>query len=90
MSVIAIPVVDDGLWKVIAAHSDSVDRGSRFPVEAVEGLADRGLLGLGVPQELDGPGGGPADIVAAIERVASACSSTARKWWPTCTRCSIA
>jgi alkylation response protein AidB-like acyl-CoA dehydrogenase len=77
MSVIAIPVVDDGLWKMIAAHSDSVDRDSRFPIEAVEGLADRGLLGLGVPQELGGPGGGPAEIVAAIERVASACSSTA-------------
>ena len=41
------------------------------------GSPSRGLLGLGVPQELGGPGGGPADIVAAIERVASACSSTA-------------
>jgi alkylation response protein AidB-like acyl-CoA dehydrogenase len=77
MSVIAIPVVDDGLWNEIAAHSDSVDREARFPAEAVEGLAGRGLLGLGVPPELDGPGGGPVEIVTAIERVASACSSTA-------------
>lgn len=77
MSVTTSPVVDDGLWKEIAAHSDSVDRESRFPIEAVDGLAEHGLLALGVPPELGGPGGGPAEIVAAIERVASACSSTA-------------
>jgi alkylation response protein AidB-like acyl-CoA dehydrogenase len=77
MSVITSPVVDDGLWKEIAAHSDSVDRESRFPAEAVDGLFDHGLMALGVPPELDGPGGGPVEIVAAIERVASACSSTA-------------
>jgi alkylation response protein AidB-like acyl-CoA dehydrogenase len=77
MSVIERPVVDDGLWSTIAAHSDSVDRESRFPSEAVAGLAEHGLLGLGVPPELGGPGGGPAEIVAAIERIASGCSSTA-------------
>jgi len=77
MSVIERPVVDDELWSTIAAHSESVDREARFPAEAVEGLAGSGLLGLGVPAELGGPDGGPADIVAAIERVASGCSSTA-------------
>ena len=35
------------------------------------------LLGLGVPPELGGPGGGPGEIVAAVERIASGCSSTA-------------
>ncbi len=77
MSVIERPVVDDELWSTIAAHSESVDRESRFPEEAVAGLAGSGLLGLGVPEELGGPGGGPAEIVAAVERIASACSSTA-------------
>jgi alkylation response protein AidB-like acyl-CoA dehydrogenase len=77
MSVIERPLVDDGLWSTIAAHSDSVDREARFPVEAVAGLAEHGLLGLGVPADLGGPGGGPAEIVAAVERIASACSSTA-------------
>lgn len=77
MSVIEHPVVDDGLWSTIASHSDAVDREARFPAEAVAGLADAGLLGLGVPAELGGPGGGPAEVVAAVERVASACSSTA-------------
>jgi alkylation response protein AidB-like acyl-CoA dehydrogenase len=77
MSVIERPRVDDGLWSTIAAHSDSVDRESRFPGEAVAGLAEQGLLGLGVPAELGGPGGGPAEIVAAVERIASGCSSTA-------------
>jgi alkylation response protein AidB-like acyl-CoA dehydrogenase len=77
MSVIERPVVDEDLWSTIAAHSDSVDRESRFPSEALAGLAEHGLLGLGVPAELGGPGGGPAEIVAAIERIASGCSSTA-------------
>jgi alkylation response protein AidB-like acyl-CoA dehydrogenase len=77
MSVIGRPVVDDALWGTIAAHSDSVDRESRFPGEAVAGLAEHGLLGLGVPADLGGPGGGPGEIVAAVERIASACSSTA-------------
>ena len=77
MSVIERPVVDDSLWSTIAGHSDSVDRESRFPDEAVAGLAKHGLLGLGVPAELGGPGGGPGEIVAAVERIASACSSTA-------------
>ena len=58
MSVIEHPVVDDGLWSTIASHSDSVDREARFPAEAVAGLADAGLLALGVPAELGGPGGG--------------------------------
>jgi alkylation response protein AidB-like acyl-CoA dehydrogenase len=77
MSVIDRPVVDDALWSTIAAHSESVDREARFPSEAVAGLAEHGLLGLGVPPALGGPGGGPAEIVAAVERIASACSSTA-------------
>ena len=77
MSVIEHPVVDDGLWSTIASHADSVDREARFPTEALSGLADAGLLALGVPAELGGPGGGPAEVVAAVERVASACSSTA-------------
>jgi alkylation response protein AidB-like acyl-CoA dehydrogenase len=77
MSVIERPVVDDSLWAEIAARSDSVDRESRFPREAIDGLAGRGLLGLGVPEELGGPGGGPLEVVEAVERVAGACSSTA-------------
>jgi alkylation response protein AidB-like acyl-CoA dehydrogenase len=77
MSVIERPAVDDELWSTIAAHSDSVDRESRFPAEAVEGLARQGLLGLGIPADLGGPGGGPVEIVAAVERIASGCSSTA-------------
>jgi alkylation response protein AidB-like acyl-CoA dehydrogenase len=77
MSVIDRPVVDDDLWSTIAAHSETVDREARFPAEAVAGLAEHGLMALGMPPELGGPGGGPVEIVAAVERIASACSSTA-------------
>jgi alkylation response protein AidB-like acyl-CoA dehydrogenase len=60
----------------IAADADAVDRQGRFPRAAVEALASSGLLGLGIPERFGGPGGGPEEVVAAIEQVAGACGST--------------
>jgi len=59
----------------IAAAAQEVDQTGRFPEEAVRSLARDGFLGLGVPSEWDGPGGGPREVVDAIERVAAACAS---------------
>jgi alkylation response protein AidB-like acyl-CoA dehydrogenase len=59
----------------IGAAAPDVDRTGRFPEEAVQLLARDGLLGLGVPPEWGGPGGGPREVVDAIERVAAACAS---------------
>jgi alkylation response protein AidB-like acyl-CoA dehydrogenase len=64
------PSVDE-----IAAAAADVDRSGRFPEEAMRSLARDGLLGLGVPAEWGGPGGGPVEVVDAIERVAAACAS---------------
>jgi len=64
------PAVDE-----IAAAASAVDRDGRFPEEALQALARDGLLALGVPPAFGGPGGGPVEVVAAVEAVAGACAS---------------
>jgi len=59
----------------IAAAAADVDREGRFPHEAVEALAGSGALAIGMPEERGGPGGGPHDVVEAVEAVAGACAS---------------
>ena len=41
-----------------------------------QALADTGLLGLTLPTEVGGLGGGPTDLVEAVAEVAAACGST--------------
>jgi alkylation response protein AidB-like acyl-CoA dehydrogenase len=60
----------------IAADADAVDRDGRFPRASIEALASGGWLGLGIPERFGGRGGGPEEVVAAIEQVAGACAST--------------
>jgi alkylation response protein AidB-like acyl-CoA dehydrogenase len=60
----------------IAAEADAVDRQGCFPRASIDALARAGWLGLGVPERFGGPGGGPEDVVEAIEQVAVACAST--------------
>ena len=62
--------------ELIRAHAAEVDRDARFPEESIAGLRAAGLLGLGIPEAFGGPGGGPSQIVATIERVAAGCAST--------------
>ncbi len=59
----------------IAAAAAAVDREGRFPREAVEALAAAGALAIGVPADRGGPGGGPLEVVEAVEAVAGACAS---------------
>lgn len=60
----------------IAAQADAVDREARFPREALGELRRAGLLGLGVPDTYGGSGGGPLEVVDAVEQVAGACASS--------------
>jgi alkylation response protein AidB-like acyl-CoA dehydrogenase len=62
--------------EAIAAAAAEVDREARFPRESVVALAAGGLLGLGLPEELGGAGGGPLEVIEAVEQVAGACAST--------------
>ncbi|MCC3761957.1 acyl-CoA/acyl-ACP dehydrogenase [Glycomyces sp. TRM65418] len=58
-------------------HAADVDAEGRFPTEAVTALRDSGLLGLTLPLDAGGLGGGPADLVRVAGGLAAACGSTA-------------
>ena len=60
----------------IAAGADAADSDAKFPVGSIRALADSGLMGLTLPTEVGGLGGGPGDLVEAVSAVASACGST--------------
>lgn len=63
--------------RVIAPGAAEHDRAGDWPGSSIKALADAGLLGLTVPEELGGLGLGPSDFVAAVEELAGACASTA-------------
>ncbi|MEU7121202.1 acyl-CoA dehydrogenase family protein [Streptomyces zaomyceticus] len=65
---------------VLAAHAADVDTEARFPVESLDALRDSGLMGLLVPADRGGLGGGLADLVEVAQLLASACLSTAMIW----------
>lgn len=60
----------------IAPHAAQVDRERTFPTEGIEALAEAGGLGLVVPAEHGGAGGGLLALAEACEAVGSACAST--------------
>ena len=68
---LAVPV------EKLRAHAGEVDREARFPDESLAALREAGLLGLGLPERVGGPGGGAGEIARAIAEVAGACGSTA-------------
>lgn len=54
-----------------------VDTTGSFPEKSVQALRESGLLGLTLPTDVGGLGGGPTDLVTALSRVAAECGSTA-------------
>lgn len=62
---------------VARAHAAEVDRDGRFPDEAIAALRESGLMGLTLPTEVGGLGGGPHELIAALDAIAGACGSTA-------------
>jgi len=60
-----------------SANADSVDRDARFPAEAIEALRRERLLGIMVPQELEGERASLRDVVDICFGLGRACSSTA-------------
>ena len=62
---------------VVAANAGAVDLSGEFPVKSLDALRDLGLLGLTTSAEFGGGGGGMADAATVVEKLASACGSTA-------------
>ncbi len=60
----------------VAAAAAAVDRDRRFPEQSMRALAERGALGLLVPEASGGAGGGLAALVEACEAVGAACASS--------------
>jgi alkylation response protein AidB-like acyl-CoA dehydrogenase len=54
-----------------------VDATGAFPGAAVGALRGSGLLGLTLPPDSGGLGGGPVELVEVVSRIAAACGSTA-------------
>lgn len=63
--------------EVAARAAADVDETGRYPQEAVQALRGSGLMGLTLPTEVGGLGGGPEDFAEVANRLAGACGSTA-------------
>lgn len=72
-----LPEIDRIVRELIAPTAVTIDREAAFPEDAVRALGEAGVLGLLSAPEVGGLGGGPADAVAVIERLARECGSTA-------------
>lgn len=70
----------EAVLPVLREHAAAVDRSATFPDTAMAALRKSGLLGLLVPTEYGGMGGGIADLVEIAQRLASGCLSTAMVW----------
>ena len=64
----------------VAPLAASIDREERFPEENISKLAELGLLGLGIPEEYRGSGGGVVESCVVGEILARYCASTAAIW----------
>jgi alkylation response protein AidB-like acyl-CoA dehydrogenase len=57
--------------------ASKVDTEASFPQDAVTALRASGLLGLTLPADAGGLGGGPVELVEVTSQLAAACGSTA-------------
>jgi alkylation response protein AidB-like acyl-CoA dehydrogenase len=69
--------VDEIVRDVVAPNAEEIDRSGAFPRDAIKALAGAGLLGLLSATEVGGGGGSLRDATDVIERLATACGSTA-------------
>jgi alkylation response protein AidB-like acyl-CoA dehydrogenase len=69
--------VDAVVRDVVAPNAEEIDRTGAFPRGAVEAMGSAGLLGLLSAAEVGGRGGTIRDASEVIERLATACGSTA-------------
>jgi alkylation response protein AidB-like acyl-CoA dehydrogenase len=78
----------EGVLPSLRAVAAEVDAKGEFHVPHVKTLSEAGLLGLIVPEEYGGLGGGLRDLCAATFALASACPSTALTFFFHCSSAS--
>ncbi len=66
----------DPVLSVARESARQVDTAATFPADAVSALRESGLLGLTLPEEIGGLGGGPKELVEVLSGLAGACGST--------------
>ncbi len=74
----------DRVLPALAERAAEADRAGEFPLEHVGTISEAGLLGLTVPVEYGGLGGGLRDLSAATFAMATACPSTALAYFFQC------
>ena len=74
----------DRVLPALAALAAEADRAGEFPLEHVRTISDAGLLGITVPTEYGGLGGGLRDLAAATFAMATACPSTSLAYYFQC------
>ncbi|AEV87126.1 acyl-CoA dehydrogenase [Actinoplanes sp. SE50] len=70
----------EAVLPTLAAHATRIDAEALFPVESLDCLRSSGLMGLLVPVEHGGLGGGIPDLIEVAGLLASRCLSTAMIW----------
>ncbi|WNC72204.1 acyl-CoA dehydrogenase family protein [Thalassotalea psychrophila] len=78
----------DSVLETIKAASAGVDQSGEFEVNHIKTLSDAGLLGLIIPKEYGGLGGGLRDLAAATFAIGSVCPSTALTYFFHCSSAS--
>ncbi|KFZ82027.1 acyl-CoA dehydrogenase [Amycolatopsis sp. MJM2582] len=65
---------------VLREHARAIDETAEFPAEQLAALRRSGLMGLLVPREFGGLGGGLTDLARTSVELGGACVSTAMIW----------
>jgi butyryl-CoA dehydrogenase len=69
-------MTQDFAAKEVKPRADEIDKQSRYPAELVKRMAELGLLGMMVPEELGGSGLDTVSYAIAMENVSWGCAST--------------
>jgi butyryl-CoA dehydrogenase len=68
--------VRDFVKEVVEPQANDTDREGKFPEDVVKACADKGYLGLVVPEELGGAGTDTVEYTIVVEEVSRVCGST--------------
>ena len=61
----------------LAPRAADYDQSGEFPYDNIRGLAQLGILGMGIDEEYGGSGGTTRQMVVAVEEIARGCAATA-------------